>query len=366
MDSGLTRPGRLIDKPLMRQEHLQAAEILKASASGYANEAAERLLASHPALEARYGPGARALWRAHFTQRLGELTAALLTETPALLEARIMWLRRAYLAQGAAEDDHRLALETLRATLESELPDALREPVGVYLERAIASLRSELAPERCELDPHTPPGRLALEYLAQCLEGQPRAAIELVVGAAEEGWALPSLYTDVLLPAEKEIGRMWHAGEALVAEERVVSETTRRLMAVLSQRSAPPRAEARTVVAASVAGNEHDLALRAAADLFQFAGWRSTFLGADVPPAQIAAGVQIFRADVALLSATLAGHVEPLQASIDAIRAGNTAVKIIVGGQLFAEAPDFWRATGADACAGTLTEVVAVGETLTA
>jgi MerR family transcriptional regulator, light-induced transcriptional regulator len=351
----------------MDQKHLQAAEILKASASGYANEAAERLLASHPALEARYGAGARALWRAHFKQRLGELTAALLTEQPALFEARVTWLRRAYLAQGAAEDDHRLALEALRATLESELPDALRETAGAYLARAIASLRSELAPERCELDPHTPAGRLTLEYLAQCLEGQPRAAMDLVIGAAEQGWALPSLYTDVLLPAEKEIGRMWHAGEALIAEERVVSETTRRLMAVLSQRSAPPRAEARTLVAASVAGNEHDIALRAAADLFQFAGWRSTFLGADVPAAQIAAGVQIFRAEVALLSATMAVHVEPLQASIDAIRAGSAgAVKIIVGGQLFVEAPDFWRQTGADACAGTLTEVVEVGERLTA
>jgi methanogenic corrinoid protein MtbC1 len=344
-----------------------AAELLEAGAAGYASAATDALLAQHSEIGTRYGAGARALWKAHFQQRVQELAAATRADVPALFVARVRWLQKAYAAQQVPPSDQHLALAALRAALNAELPEHLRACVEPSFEQAEAALETRASMDDCMLDPADPAGRLALQCLVDCLDGQPQRAINRVVGAADAGWALAGLYLDVLLPTQKEIGRMWHAGEASVAEERVVSDATRRAMALLGNRApAPAPAEnARTMLAASVAGNAHDLPLRAAADLFQFAGWRALCLGADVPAADIAQAVDYFKADLLVLAATLTTQLKPLERSIAAVRAiADQRVKILVGGQVFGEAPEIWQRLGADACAGSLADVVAAGDAL--
>lgn len=342
-----------------------AAELLEAGGAGYASAATDRLLRANPELGARYGAAARTLWKAHFVQRVQELAAAVRAEAPALFAARVRWLQKAYEAQQVRRSDQRVALPALRAALEAELPEHLRGCVTASLELAEAALEAPAPMDDCELDPAATDGRLALQYLADCLEGHPRGAMDRILSAADAGWALPALYLEVLLPAQKEIGRMWHAGQASVAEERVVSDASRRLMALLSHRAAAPASTARTLIAASVAGNAHDLPLRAAADLFQFAGWRVLCLGADVPAADIARAVQYFEADLLLLAATLTMQLKALERSIAAVRAAaGDSVRILVGGQVFGDAPAIWQRLGADACADTLADVVAIGEGL--
>lgn len=342
-----------------------AAELLEAGAAGYASAATDALLAQHSELGTRYGAGARALWKAHFQQRVQELAAATRADVPALFVARVRWLQKAYAAQQVPLSDQRLALAALRTALNVELPEHLRACVERSFEQAEAALETRASMDDCTLDPADPAGRLALQFLVDCLEGQPHSAINRVLEAANAGWALGELYLDVLLPTQKEIGRMWHAGEASIAEERVVSDATRRAMALLGSRAPAPAENARTILAASVAGNAHDLPLHAAADLFQFAGWRALCLGADVPAADIARAVDYFKADLLVLAATLTTQLKPLERSIAAVRAvADRRVKILVGGQVFGEAPEIWQRLGADACAGSLADVVAAGDEL--
>ncbi|NIM61512.1 MAG: cobalamin B12-binding domain protein, partial [Acidobacteria bacterium] len=56
---------------------------------------------------------------------------------------------------------------------------------------------------------------------------------------------------------------------------------------------------------ACVAGNVHDIGVRATSDFFEMAGWRAINLGADVPHDEIARSVQFFDADVVVLAAAL-------------------------------------------------------------
>jgi methanogenic corrinoid protein MtbC1 len=352
----------------MPEENLLAAEMLEAGAAAYASAATEALLGSpSSASETQQITGGRTLWKAHFTQRVQELAASVRADEPALFAARVRWLQRAYSAQQVRPIDQQSALAALKKALVQELPAPLHEAVVAVIEYAATRLEPNAAPETCELAPTDRSGRLALEYLAACLEGFPTRAVGLITAAADAGFELPELYTAVLLPAQKEIGRMWHAGEATIAEERIVSDTTRRSMSILSHRAAEPAADARTMLAAPVAGNTHDLALRAATDLFAVAGWRSLCLGADVPVGEIAKAVSLFDVDLVALAATLTTQLKQMQRSIAAIReVSRPTVKILVGGQLFDDAPGLWRWTGADAYAGTVAEVVGCGERLVA
>lgn len=150
---------------------------------------------------------------------------------------------------------------------------------------------------------------------------------------------------------------MWQLGELSIAEEHVITTTTQRAMAVLAELGRRETPNDRTVLLACVAGNNHDLGIRAIADFFEIAGWNAIHLGPDVPPDEIARSVQIFSADVAVLAATLDTHLKPAARTIERIRAiEDRTVKVIVGGPVFDTASRVWRTIGADGHAARIEE----------
>ena len=170
----------------------------------------------------------------------------------------------------------------------------------------------------------------------------------MVTGEARRELGAAGAYLDVLLPAQAEVGRLWHAGEITVAEEHLVSETTLQATVLLSAEPASKQVD-KTVLTAAVEGNAHDIGIRAVADFFRMAGWRSIALGANVPAAEIARAAQTFGTDIVALSTTLTTQLEPLQETIALLRQAVPGVKIIVGGHVFDSSPDLWRDIGADA-----------------
>lgn len=348
----------------MTELNLTAAELLELSASGYAAMAAAELLESDAAIAQRYGAGAMASWRANFVQRLLELAAALRIGSPSAFTSRVVWQHNAFLAREREADDLRKALACLRTILIAELPEDVGVEAAAYIDEALSVLDAGVAPEECELDPSDPSGALALKYIAACLDGNPRRAIELVMDASATHESLETIYLEVIFPAMREIGRMWHGAEATIAEERIVSETTRRLMALLTHSRARVSDSGRTVVSAAVAGNAHDMGVRAVADFFDTAGWRSLCLGADVPASDVANAAQFFGADLVVLATTLTTQLKNLQNTIAALRASSgESVSILVGGLAFADEPDLWQRIGADGYAGA-GEAVEIGREL--
>jgi methanogenic corrinoid protein MtbC1 len=305
-----------------------------------------------------------AAWKLHLVQRILELAAAVRVGEPTLFAQRINWLRRAALARGADEGELRRAIACLATALEQELPADLHAAVTPALHAGIATFDTPLQADASTLDAARTSDRLALQYLAKCLEGATREAIRIVLAAVERGIPAATVYTEVLLAAQKEIGELWHVGDISVAEEHLVSETTRDLMALLAARYAPLEDDGRCLVAAAVAGNAHDLGLRAATELFRLAGWRCLFLGADLPDAEVARAAETFGAHLVLLNATLATQLRPLGDTIDTIRALAPGRKILVGGLAFKGTTELWRKLGADALAQTIEQAVARGEEL--
>jgi MerR family transcriptional regulator, light-induced transcriptional regulator len=335
-----------------------AAEMLEASAAGYA-AAALALFASPETSGVD-----RATWKGHLVQRVLELAAAVRVAEPALFARRVAWLRRAAEARGVGEHELRRSLESLRAALQRELPDAIQPAVAPALELAAGAFAQPVTREPAELDGTDTLDRLALRYLATCLEGEPERAAALVLAEIANGLAPATAYTHVLLAAQREVGQLWHTGEVSIAEERLVTETTRELMALIAGQHAPRTAGGRTVIAASVSGNAHDMGLRAAADLFRIAGWRCLYLGANVPAAELARAADIFGADLVLLSATLETHLKPLGDAIAALRRGAPRSKVLVGGRAFEDAPQLAQQLGADAYAAAIDDAVAAGNAL--
>ncbi len=337
-----------------------AAEILETSASGIANAATNRLLANGSLPQARDAAAATKHWRGYYVQRVLELAAAVRIGAPDAFAARAVWQHKAFLARGLDVAEVPKSLESLKATLNDVLPDESVRVIDEYIERSLAVLRAGVTADATELDPNDSSGAIALKYLAACLEGDSRQASAIVLQHAADAASLEAVYLGVLFPALREIGRMWHTAEASIAEEHIVTEATRRLMALLTVEFSKSPDIGKTVVTAAVAGNAHDIGVRAVADFFEAAGWRSLSLGPHVPAGDIASAARYFDADLVVIAAMLTTQLKSLEASIAAVRSvTDQNVKILAGGQALDAAPELWRQLGADgyAAAGDAVEV---------
>lgn len=343
-----------------------AADLLERSASGYAGFAAALMFEREPGMQAREGGGALAAWRSHLTQRVLELAAALSAGEPQLFTGRVLWSRKAFRAQARDEADIQRSIQALRDVLAERLPQPAMQAPLACLDAALVLLAAPAeAPDPTELDPQRPTDRLALEYLHKILEGNAADAVSLVSRALGEGLSPQVLYVEVLLPAQREVGRLWHAGELSVAEEHMVTAVTQRAMAVVTSQSAARPANGHTAVVAAVSGNVHDIGLRAMADMYQLAGWRVIYAGSDVPMLDLPALLSFYEADLLLMGATLATHIPRVEQAIAAIRERcERPVRIVVGGAAFDQAPQLWSRIGSDGYAANINDAVTLGARL--
>ncbi|MBL0922460.1 MAG: cobalamin B12-binding domain-containing protein [Phycisphaerales bacterium] len=339
------------------------AEMLERGARAYASYAAARLFdtASRPPV----GPAGFLDWQDQLTQMVHDLAAAVRVGEPTVFASQVSWLRGAFEARSVPTGALVGALEALGAALDEELPEPAKPTAAPFLRAGLEAARRAGAGERPALSPDTPEGRLGLEYLARLLGGDRRGARDVALSAFDRGTPIRSLYLRTLVPALEEIGRMWHVGEASVAEEHFATDTTQGVMAILCSRATPAPANGKSVIVAAAPGNTHDIAVRVAADLFELDGWRSICVGADVPSADLASACAAFSPDLIALSAMMPGQLRTTAEAIGAIHAmPDQRARTLVGGRAFASSPDLWRRVGADAYAPTVEEACGVGRRL--
>lgn len=349
----------------MKSDGQFAAQLLETSAAGYAGLTAALLLERLPEIAKRYEPDGFSAWKGQLQRWLLDLSAAVAAGEPKLFEARMLWTRAAFVARQASVEDLQAALEAMRDMLRERLPADSAESAISAVDRALQAVAGAASTAAGYVASNRP-GRSALTYLETILEGKPREAIELLLREVDGGTSVRDAYLRVLIPAQQEVGRMWHAGEMRIAEEHVITTTTRRAMALLCERGRASLSKDRTAVLAAVAGNVHDIGICVIADFFEMAGWRAVNLGPDVPAEEIARSVRLFDADVVLLSATLDPHLKAARHAIERVRAlEKRDVKIIVGGLAFETVPDLWRKFGADGHANAVEETEPLASRLT-
>ncbi len=341
-----------------------ASTLLERGASGYAGLAASVMLGRYPDSNAT---GQLNIWKGHITQRVLELSAALSVSQPQLFANRVAWFRKALIARSVDEKYVLASLEALRETLDERLPEVGKKAPIAYIDHAVSELSNGTAIlDDLEPDPDTSTGKQTLNYLQTVMEGNSSQAIDQLLSALEQGQTAVSLYTEVLLPAQREIGRLWHIGNVSIGEEHLVTSTTQRAMAVIAQTSGQKESNGKTVIAAAVASNAHDIGVQAIADLYQMAGWRVIYLGADIPVPDLAPMVSYFDADLLLLSATLDVQIPQVKKTIADVRLRcEKPIKILVGGYAFDQAPEIASSVGADAYTTSIIAAVETGIKLT-
>lgn len=339
-----------------------AADLLRARVSELAETAARMLVEDHPPIAARYAPDPYSKWREHMGGRLSDLASAICLNAPEIFGTQVAWTRQAFVARGVPTHDLSTSLDVLEAVLVRELP----EPDLIAARACFAAARAALA-QGADVPPATlsvatREGRLAAEYLVAILEGDRRTASRLIMDAVRKGMSIRTVYLEVLLPVQREVGRMWHINELSVAEEHFATSTTRAVMAQLMAEAPVAASNQCVILLAAVEGNTHDLGVRAVADFFEIAGWRVIELGANVPASDLVRAAIDYSVDIVAISAAMPSQIGTIEATIAMLRAqlGESCPPVIVGGAAFCSCEEVWQKVGAAAFTNDIDEAIAI------
>lgn len=344
-----------------RDRHL--ASIVKNSARAYAVRAVELQLETQPDAIENYG--------SHYDlqgdteMRLLFLAAALASDRAELFLDQISWLKVAMFARKIEWKYLDQNLLAIGKELEADLPEGLATRPLEFL--ALARVHLASAPD--EIPSFLESGGefidLARKYLLAVLEGRSDDAMVLVSDAYHSGVSPESLCHDVIHLAQREIGRMWQMDEIHVAEEHYGSRIAERVLSVLQHVAPRSESSGRRVLCAAPGGELHELGLRVVSQHFEWGGWDSILLGANMPIPDLVRGLCDFEADLVALSATTPLQVEPVFALIEEIRK-HASLPVLVGGAPFCKIPDLWQVVGADGCSQNASQAVEVAASLLA
>ena len=216
------------------------------------------------------------------------------------------------------------------------------------------------------MDHAGPYDELAKAFLLAVLEGKRASAEKLIWDAVDEGASVSDLHNHVVTQVQKELGRMWQIGESYVAEEHFGSRVVEDVLAMLRSRMVREPENGNTVLLASVSGNLHDIGPRLVGDQFEMMGWRTIFLGANMPANDLVRGVADFSPRMVALSVGQALNLRSAADTIAALRNLQPDLPILVGGQPFTAIEGLWEDIGADTFAADAASAVAFGQSLIA
>jgi methanogenic corrinoid protein MtbC1 len=325
-----------------------------------------RLEESVPDLPARYGPTWREAWLDDVRVRVRILAQAVAVRGGKLFADAARWSRAAFVARDARPDDLRACLECLRDVLTEELPADAAETAARVVQAGVDATALSDAQLGRPRDLDLPSHALALEYLGAVLDGRQSDAEKTVLSAVEGGLSVTNAYEQILQPAQRALGTLWHVGEISIADEHAGTAVTMHVMSQLRQRFPAVQPNGKRLVATAAPGDLHDLGVRMVSDYFHMDGWHDLCLGANVPATDVVATVRRQKADLLAVGTSSALHIRAVGELIDAVRADSAAAetKVLVGGPPFDAVADLWTEVGADGYASTAKDAVRVGRSL--
>ncbi len=312
-----------------------------------------RQYSQHAELPQRYEQTDREQCVHDTESHLSFLAAAMIFSSRPLYRDYVCWVKTILTSCNTVPQEIEHSLHCLWSVLQEQLPAENASAVGPYIKHAIgveAQGPLDLPTLLASDDALT---LLARQYLQALFRTEHHEASFLIQEALSSGVKIEDLYLQVFQRCQREIGRLWQLNQLTVAQEHYCTAATQFMMAQFYPYLFSVPKNGRRLVAASVAGEYHEVGLRIVADLLEANGWNAIYLGADLPAQSLLKTVEQHHPDLLLISVTMAYHlpaVEELIALVQSLQTG-LPIKIMVGGYPFNLDADLWRRVGADAYA---------------
>lgn len=208
---------------------------------------------------------------------------------------------------------------------------------------------------------------IMIEVFDSIVNGDRAQAKARTQAALDAGLAPEAILKEGMIPAMKEVGDRFSAGEYCVPEMLVAARAMQEGLALIKPRlvSANIVTEGK-VVLGTVSGDLHDIGKNLVGMMLEGAGFEIIDLGTDVPPKKFIEAIRSHHPDLVGMSALLTTTMPGMKATIDAMQAEGlrAQVKVLVGGAPVTE--EFAKKIGADGFASDANRTVALAKSLLA
>lgn len=185
------------------------------------------------------------------------------------------------------------------------------------------------------------------DYFRALSDVDPVRATSVVLDLLDEGTPVRDIATQVLVPAQVRVGRMWEQGRWSVADEHAATAVTETALHALSAaQSGAVKREGPHVLVACAEGEWHSLPARLAATVASAGGARVTVLGPSLPADHVLRRLAKGDIDVLALSCTMPTNLIGAARCISV--AHEVGVPVIAGGGAFGHSADRSDRLGAD------------------
>ncbi len=156
--------------------------------------------------------------------------------------------------------------------------------------------------------------------------------LEVCLTEASVHYSIPGLINNIIIPLITDIGKRWQSGSIRIHQEHLATSVIRQYL-LKAHSSIIPHPDAPLIVITTPSGQRHDIGalvfLLASASM----GWRSVYLGPDLPAEEIAAAVFKINANAIALSIVYPEINDMLKNEIVKLRSIiPPSVRIILGG----------------------------------
>lgn len=337
-----------------------------------AMKSTERFAALYPEVYGKYSDYQKAHTYDDYRYHVRYMREALAVDDPAIFLDYVRWAQVLLTSLKLPHDCMATSLVAFRDVLHQELPEDEAAKAGLFIEKALALLTmapAEIPSFIRDDNPLAIPARL---YLSALLVTDREKARGIVMGQVEKGVPIRDIYLHIFQPVLRETGRLWQTQVASVAQEHYITGATQLFIALLYEKmlseSRKQKRKGRSLVAACVSDELHEVGIRMVADFFEMDGWDTTYIGANTPASSIVQMIRNNHADAVAISSTMSFHIPRVYELVQAIRAdpATAGTRIVIGGYPFNIVPDLWKRVGADGGAQSAEEAVEVVNRLVA
>ncbi|MFA6222763.1 MAG: cobalamin-dependent protein [Desulfomonilaceae bacterium] len=315
-----------------------------------------------------YGEKGRQLSLRDSNHHLSYLVAALNESDISLFADYVVWVKQLFDGIRIPPEALPTMLELADEILRERLSPEMASITGEYIIAANKQIQHEVGTQSSFITHDAPLHDMAKQYLESLLNGDRRLATILIMEAVDKGESIKDIYLYVFQRSQYEIGRLWHSNRVSVAQEHYCSAATQLIMSQLYSRIFSNEKIGRTLVAACVGGELHEIGVRMVADFFEMEGWDTYYMGANTPASSIIEAIDKRHADVVGISSSTPLHRSALKDLISSIREfdPNKKVKILVGGYTLRTSPELWKRLGADGFAEDAQQAIALANRIVA
>lgn len=143
------------------------------------------------------------------------------------------------------------------------------------------------------------------------------------------------IFTDIITPAMYKIGELWENGKISVADEHASTEMISRIVDWLAVQEIKGENKDQCAISMSIYCEQHTLGIKMVASYLDIIGYRSIYMGNNLPANELIAIIKKEKPKILALSLTLKSHQDSLVNIIKLIREIDSFsnIDILVGGQ---------------------------------